>query len=268
MDSRPIGVFDSGLGGLTVLKEIKKRLPNENLIYLGDTARVPYGTRSKEVVIRFSLEDVQFLTKKGVKAVVIACNTASSLAAKEVEKGVEIPVFEVVGPAAKQASNKTKNKRIGVIGTRGTVGSHAYKRKIQSIDKDIKVFEKETPLFVPLIEEGETDGKLIEEVAEKYLSFFKDKDIDVLIMGCTHYPIIKPVIRKFVGKDVVLVDPGYSISIELEDSLKKEGLQNTSNKKAKSEYFITDMNGRFSSVAELFMKEKINDKVKKAVLSS
>jgi len=212
MDKRPIGIFDSGLGGLTVVKEIKKRLPNESIIYLGDTARVPYGTRSKETITKFSLQDVLFLTEQKVKCVVIACNTASALAFKEIKKRLVIPVFDVVSVGAKMAVETTKNKRVGIIGTRGTVTSHAYQKAIHKQNPRTLVYEKACPLFVPLIEEGEIGGKATEMLVSKYLNPLKNNKIDTLILGCTHYPIIKNIIQKKIGKRVVLVNSGEEIA--------------------------------------------------------
>lgn len=182
--TKPIGVFDSGLGGLTVTKEIIKIMPNENIIYLGDTARVPYGTRSKDIVRKFSLEDANFLLKKKVKCIVIACNTSSAYAGNFLKKNIKIPVFDVITPAVKGAVKVSKTGNIGVIGTTGTISSGAYKVK----------YLQACPLFVPFIEEGEINSQAIELVAKKYLSWFKGK-IDTLILGCTHYPIISKTIK-------------------------------------------------------------------------
>jgi glutamate racemase len=265
MDSRPIGVFDSGLGGLTVVKEIIKELPKEDIIYLGDTARVPYGTRSKEVVVKFSLEDANFLVKRKVKAIVIACNTASSFAFDAVKKNINLPVFEVIKPAAREAVKKSKTKKIGVIGTRGTIGSGAYRKAILSLDRGSKVFELSTPLLVPLIEEGEIKGSLISSVIKKYLSFFDDKKIDTLILGCTHYPIIERVIRKQMGYEVSLINPGIALSKFLKRWIEERGLKNGQKRKVSRKYYITDMNGRFSEIAEMFLGKSVNGKIRKAI---
>ncbi len=186
MDKRSLGIFDSGLGGLTVVKEIKKRLPNESIIYLGDTARVPYGTRSKETVTKFSLQDAYFLAGQNIKCLVIACNTASALAFKEVKRKLAIPVFDVVSAGAGGAVRTTKNKKVGVIGTRGTIASQAYQKAIRKQSPKILVHEKACPLFVPLIEEGEISGKMIEMLVSKYLNPLKNDKIDTLILGCLY----------------------------------------------------------------------------------
>lgn len=265
MDTRPIGVFDSGLGGLTVLRWLKKVLPDEKFIYLGDTARVPYGTRSKETIVKFSTQDVKFLMGKGVKCVVIACNTSSALAYDDLKHEFKIPLFEVVNPAAKIAANSTRNKKVGVIGTRATIGSHAHKKAIEEIDKDILVFEKACPLFVPLIEEGEVNDSWLEELANKYLKDIKKEKVDTIILGCTHYPIIKEVIAKTVGGGVELIDAGESVSQEVFDFLSKNSMLNGGSEQ-KSEFYVTDLTDRFSNVAEMFLGEEINDKIEKVDL--
>jgi glutamate racemase len=253
MNSQPIGVFDSGLGGLTVVKEIEKILPNENIVYLGDTARVPYGTRSKEAVTKFSFEDAIFLLNKDVKCIVIACNTSSALAGAELKDELKIPVFDVITPALSDAKKISKNGNIGVIGTRGTVDSGAY-----SVP-----FLKACPLFVPFIEEGEIDGEALELIAKEYLSGFKKEKIDTLIMGCTHYPIIKNVIKKELDDSVDLIDPGESVAKVLEDYLIKNNMQNTEEKPGERNYFVTDYTERFIKVAEMFLEHKIKEDVKK-----
>jgi len=243
----PVGVFDSGLGGLTVVKEIINVLPNEDIIYLGDTARVPYGTRSKIAVIRFSLEDAKFLIKKKVKVVVVACNTASALAGKELKKKLKIPVFEVVTPALKEAKKISKKGKIGVIGTRGTVQSGAYKvSHLQAC-----------PLLVPFIEEGETDGKAIEIVLKSYLSPLKGK-IDTLIMGCTHYPIIEKPIGKEIGKKVKLINPAKCVANELKEYLTRKKLLNPKKKPGRKEYYVTDLTTHFKNILTLFLGDRIS----------
>ena len=192
MDNQPIGMFDSGLGGLTVVKEIKKVLPNEDIVYLGDIARLPYGTRSKETIVKFSLEDTAFLISKKVKSIVIACNTASAIAYPTLKKKFKLPILEVVKPTVMEAIQKTKNKRIGVLGTRATVVSGAYSRMIKKLNPKLNVFEQEASLLVPLVEEGEIKGNLVEEMVRRYLQPLLNKKIDTLILGCTHYPLLLP----------------------------------------------------------------------------
>jgi len=258
VNSRPIGIFDSGLGGLTVVKEIIKLLPNEDLIYLGDTARVPYGTRSKETIIKFSFEDANFLLEKDIKCLVIACNTSSALAGAELKKKLKIPVFDVITPALKVAKEISKSGKIGVIGTRGTIGSGAY-----SVS-----FSKACPLFVPFIEEGEIEGEAIEMIAKNYLSDFNKENIDTLILGCTHYPIIKDIIEKEIGNIVKLVDPGISVANELKEFLTKNKMLKNQTKNGQRNYFVTDYTERFVKVAEMFLGEKIKSRLRKINLTS
>ena len=263
MDRRSLGVFDSGLGGLTVVKEIKKRLPNESIVYLGDTARVPYGTRSKETVTKFSLQDAHFLTGQKVKCIVIACNTASALAFKEVRRRLTIPVFDVVSVGAKMAVEITKNKKIGVIGTRGTVASQAYQKAIRKQNPKILVHEKACPLFVPLIEEGEIRGKVIEMLASKYLNPLKNDKIDTLILGCTHYPIIEDIIQAKIGKRVALVNSGEEIAKVLLSFLREKKLEAPKNLNPVREYYVTDLTKRFIDIANMFLGENISGSIKK-----
>lgn len=266
MKNRPIGVFDSGLGGLTVVKEIVKLLPNENIIYFGDTARVPYGTRSPEVIKKFGYEDSRFLLKKKVKCVVIACNTVSSVASSFLKNSINIPIFEVITKASEFACSMTKNKKVGVIGTRATVLSLAYQKAIKKLDMSIQVFATPCPLFVSFIEEGEIKGELISKLSKKYLKDLKKHNTDTLILGCTHYPIIKQVISKEVGKKVKLINPGFAVATELKEYLKENKLTNYSKSPGKKEYYVTDLTDRFTRVAEMFLGEKIKDKIEKVEL--
>lgn len=252
----PIGVFDSGLGGLTVVKQLSKLLPHEDIVYLGDTARVPYGTRSKEIVTKFSFEDADFLLNKNVKCIVIACNTASALAGKELKKSLKIPVFDVITPTLNCAKKVSKEGKIGVIGTRGTIESGAYNVP----------FAKACPLFVPFIEEGVIKGEALSIIVKDYLSDLKKNKIDTLIMGCTHYPIIENVIGIEIGKDVVLVDPGKTVAEELKDFLTKNNLLNSQNMISKKEFYVTDLTERFIKVAEMFLGQKINKNLRRISL--
>ncbi|QQS38566.1 glutamate racemase [Candidatus Woesebacteria bacterium] len=261
MDTRPIGVFDSGLGGLTVVSQIRALLPNESIVYLGDTARVPYGTRSKEVVVKFAKQDAQFLVGKNVKCVVIACNTASSWAANEVRQSMTIPVLDVVSSCMMSLVNI---KKIGVIATRGTVNSHAYTNGIKKINPHALVIEKECPLFVPFIEEGIVKGKLIDMLIDNYLSDMRRNKVDTLVLGCTHYPMLANKIRNYMGKDVSLLDAGKTVAISLGQVLKDKNMQNNS-RQPFHEYFVTDLTDNFVNVASWFLKEKLK-KVQKISL--
>lgn len=263
MDARPIGVFDSGLGGLTVVKEIIKLLPFENIIYLGDTARVPYGTRSKETIIKFSLQNAQFLIESKAKCIVIACNTSSAVAFPFIKKKFKIPVFEVISKASQRAIELTKNVRIGVIGTRATITSHAYKKKINKLNSKIKVYEKACPLFVPFIEEGEITGKLLLSLGRKYLTPLKKQKIDTLILGCTHYPIIARKVKSIVGKKVKLVSYGRELAVSLKEYLAKNKMLNNQNTLGEKKYFVTDLNPRFITIAEMFLGQDIAKDVQK-----
>lgn len=263
MDARPIGVFDSGLGGLTVVKEIIKVLPFEDIVYLGDTARVPYGTRSKETIIKFSLQNAQFLIENEVKCVVIACSTSSAVAFPVVKKKFKIPVFEVISKASEKAIEETQNVRVGAIGTRATINSHAYKNKIKKLNSKIKVFEKACPLFVPFIEEGETSKRVILPIARKYLVSLNKQKIDTLILGCTHYPVIARTIKNVIGRKVKLVGCSRELAISLRDYLTKHKMLNNQNTLGERKYFVTDLNPRFLTVAEMFLGQNISKDVKK-----
>lgn len=265
MDSRPIGVFDSGLGGLTVVKEIKRVLPYENIVYLGDTARVPYGTRSKETVTEFSLQNIKFLLEKKVKCILIACNTSSALAYTRIKIETSVPTLDVIGPGVRAALSNGPVKKIGVIGTRGTIGSHAYKKAIKKASPKARILEIACPLFVPLIEEGELKGKLIEYTVDKYLKPLAQSKIDTLILGCTHYPLIKSAIAKKLKK-VKIVDSGKAAAKELSVYLKKKKMLALRNRKPRDEYFVTDLTKRFVKVAEMFLGERVGRNLKKISL--
>lgn len=222
----PIGVFDSGVGGLTVAREIMRQIPNERIIYFGDTARVPYGSKSKETVTRYSRQITHFLQTQKVKAIVIACNTASAYALDELEKEVDIPMLGVVRPGAKTAVETTKNGKIGVIATEGTIGSKIYSQYIKELKPDVKVLGKACPLFVPLVEEGLLQDPVTDEIARRYLSELIDIGIDTLILGCTHYPLIRSTIGRTMGDAVTLVNPAYETAKELKELLEEKGLLN------------------------------------------
>ena len=258
MRNKAIGIFDSGVGGLTVFREIKRLLPEEEIIYLGDTARVPYGIRSKETVTRYSIENTEFLLSKGIKLLVVACNTASSLSLEEIKKRTSIPVIGVIEPGALAALRRTKNKRIGIIGTEATVKSRAYPEAIKRLDSTVEVFSKACPLFVPLVEEGWLSGEIATLVAETYLRELKDKDIDTLILGCTHYPLLKDVIAGVMGDHVSLVDSATETARVVKDTLERLELRNNSDKTF-YKFYVTDSPERFLTVGEIFLGEKIED---------
>ena len=247
----PIGVFDSGVGGLTVAKEIMQQIPNERIIYFGDTARVPYGSKSKTTITKFTKQITRFLMTQNVKALVIACNTMSAYAIDEVEKDVNLPVIGVVKPGARVAVSQTKNKRIGVIATEGTIGSGMYERFITNIDPEVSVLGKACPLFCPLVEEGMLDDPVTDEIARRYLKDLMDQDIDTLIMGCTHYPLLAPALKKLVGDKVRLVNPAYETARELKVMLKEEDLLNDLpfGEGDNHEFYVSDLADKFRNFA-------------------
>lgn len=261
---KPIGIFDSGIGGLTVLKEIMRVLPQEDTIYLGDTARVPYGAKSPDTVVRYSLENARFLLKFDIKALVVACNTASAYALSRLSAEIPVPVIGVIMPGAKKAVSVTKNKKIGVIGTDGTIKSRIYLNTIKTIDSDVSVFSKACPLFVPLAEEGWIDNDVAFLTADKYLSQLKDQGIDTLVLGCTHYPILKDIISRVVGSSVTLIDSGQETALEAAKVLQDKNLLNA-NPQAQPfrKFFVTDSPERFIHVGELFLGTSFNNNVDK-----
>lgn len=253
----PVGVFDSGVGGLTVAREIMRQIPNEKMIYFGDTARVPYGSKSKETITRYSRQIVHFLQEQKVKAIVVACNTASAYALDEIEKELDIPIIGVVKPGAKAAAGSTKNGRVGVIGTEGTVGSHIYSTYIEEINPKIEVIGKACPLFVPLVEEGLWQDPVTDEIASRYLNELIARDIDTLILGCTHYPLIRSTVGRVMGDGVTLVNPAYETARELKELLNREGLLN--NRKPglgnnHYRFYVSDMADKFQSFANSILK--------------
>ena len=263
----PIGVFDSGVGGLTVAREIMRQIPNERIVYFGDTARVPYGSKSKDNIIKFSRQIIRFLQTENVKAIVIACNTASALALDEMQQEFELPILGVVKPGAKVAVETTANKRIGLIGTEANIRSGVYTRYIKSLDDEAKVFEKACPLFVPLVEEGWLHDDITLQVASRYLEELKEKDIDTLIMGCTHYPLIRSTIRTVMGDKVNLVNPAYETAIELKNLLERDNLANKCDVDSPSSmyrFYVSDAEEKFKLFAnsilpfDITMTKQIN----------
>ena len=222
----PIGVFDSGVGGLTVAREIMRNLPKEDIVYFGDTARVPYGSKSKDNIIRYSRQIINFLKTKGVKVIVIACNTASALALDAVKDEFDIPIIGVVEPGARAALSVTQSKKIGVIGTEATVRSSMYEQIIQRANPEVEVVAKACPLFVPLVEEGFKKHHVTDEIIDFYLADMKESDIDALILGCTHYPLLRSKIREYVGEKITLVNPAYETAMDLKQILREYDMEN------------------------------------------
>ena len=247
----PVGVFDSGVGGLTVAREIMRNLPSEKIVYFGDTARVPYGSKSKETVIRYSRQIIRFLQEQQVKAIVVACNTASAFALDTVRDEFDIPIIGVIESGAKVAAARTRNKRVGIIGTVGTVGSGIHAQYLKKLDPGITVFGKACPLFVPLVEEGWLHDPVTVEVASRYLKELQDKDVDTLILGCTHYPLIRSTIRQVMGEEVCLVNPAYETALELGKLLEEQGLSSTGTEQKEFPYrfYVSDLADEFKEFA-------------------
>ena len=247
----PVGVFDSGVGGLTVAREIMRNLPSEKIVYFGDTARVPYGSKSKETVIRYSRQIIRFLQEQQVKAIVVACNTASAFALDTVRDEFDIPIIGVIESGAKVAAARTRNKRVGLIGTVGTVGSGIHAQYLKKLDPGITVFGKACPLFVPLVEEGWLHDPVTVEVASRYLKELQDKDVDTLILGCTHYPLIRSTIRQVMGEEVCLVNPAYETALELGKLLEEQGLSSTGTEQKEFPYrfYVSDLADEFKEFA-------------------
>jgi glutamate racemase len=249
-------VFDSGIGGLTVLKELLVRLPGESFVYFGDTARVPYGTKSVETVLKFSRENVTFLLDRSVKFIVVACNTASAGAVPRLQREFRIPILGVIEPGARAAVQASTSHRIGVIGTSGTIRSGAYQSAVKKLDPSAEVHAKACPLFVPFVEEGWVDGEVVQLVADTYLSEFKEKNIDTLVLGCTHYPLLRDVIEEAVGKGVTLVDSAVETAIEVERALAEQGLRNGDGGERFTVY-LSDVAPGFRSIAERILGREI-----------
>ena len=248
----PVGVFDSGVGGLTVVREIMRQLPEERIVYFGDTARLPYGTKSRNTVIRFSRQIVLFWMTKEVKAIVIACNTATAFALEEIQRELRIPVIGVIDAAARVAVSVTRNNRIGVVGTTATIGSGMYEKALKQYNEKVKVYGKACPLLVSLAEEGWLHDTITEEVVSRYLKDLRYKSIDTLILGCTHYPLLRSTFRKIAGEDVTLVNPAYEVAMELGELLKTRGLScggDVGGAGEKYEFFVSDAAEKFCEFA-------------------
>jgi len=255
---KPIGVFDSGIGGLTVVKEIMAKLPNERIIYFGDTARVPYGSKSNETVIEYSLQDAAFLVQKNVKIIVVACNTASSVAIPALRERFNVPVVGMIEAGSAYAAKETIDKKIGVIGTRSTITNRSYSKELRRINPGFDVFEKACPLFVPLAEEGWIDHNATLEIAEEYLRELKELSVDTLLLGCTHYPILKPVIQKVMGEKVKLIDSGVAAAQRVSSELDRIGLRSNSNGLGVVSYYVSDIPSTFEKVASLFLGKPVS----------
>ena len=237
---------------MTVVKELINQMPSEDIVYFGDTARVPYGIKSKETIIRFSIENILFLLKHDVKLICVACNTVSSMALPVIKNHFRVPIVGVIAPGAREAVYATRNKHIGVIGTKGTVKSRAYESEIKELDAGVKVTAMACPLFVPFVEEGWLDGPVVEEVAVKYLLPLKQADVDTVILGCTHYPLLKNVIKKVLGKNVCLIDSAKQVAIEVKNILSAQGVLNKGGKGSRK-FYVSDNPEWFSGLAKRFL---------------
>jgi glutamate racemase len=254
---KAIGIFDSGIGGLTVAKEIFRLLPNENVIYFGDTGRYPYGPRSPEIVRKFARQDVNFLLEQGVKFIVVACNTASSLALTYIQRIYNIPMLGVIEPGAKGAIEKTKTRRIGVIGTQGTISSLAYEKTLRSLNGSLKIYSRACPLFVALAEEGYIDQQATRLIAEDYLEDIKRHNVDTLILGCTHYPLLKGPIAEVMGSDVKLIDSAEETAIATRKALGETDLHRLAASPGKRSFYVSDSPDKFKKFGQLFLGQKI-----------
>lgn len=258
----PVGVFDSGIGGLTVAREIMRQTPEERIVYFGDTARVPYGSKSQDTIVRYSRQIIRFLRTKGVKAIVIACNTASAYALEIVAKESDIPIIGVVNAGARAAVSATRNGKIGVIGTEATVRSGVYTKVMQEMRPDIEVTGKTCPLFVPLVEEGLWHDSVTDEMASRYLTPLKGRYIDTLVMGCTHYPLLRSTLRRLLGDEVTLVNPAYETAIELKELLKAHGLNRNPEDPLEGEkyqFYVSDLAEKFTDFATSILPDEVKE---------
>ena len=256
---KPLGVFDSGIGGLTVVKRIISMLPLENIVYFGDTARVPYGSKSNATVIEYSIQDTKFLLSKNVKLIVVACNTASSVALKELRSRFDVPVIGMIEPGALMALENTKNGRIGVIGTSATINNKAYSGELKKLDPKIQVYEKACPLFVPLAEEGWVGHKATSLIAQEYLKELKEQKTDTVVLGCTHYPILSGVIQEVLGNNVTLIDSGIAAAKVVREELDRMNLHTNSNSPGIQDYYVSDIPQKFREISRIFMGNNLTN---------
>lgn len=263
MDNRKIGVFDSGLGGLTAVKEIMSLFPDESIVYFGDTGRVPYGTRSKETILKYTYDDINFLLSCDVKMIVIACGTASSAALPEIKTEFNVPIYGVVDSGAYEAARVTKNNKIGIIGTTATIKSGAYNKYLAEYNNKVQTFEKACPLFVPLVENGHFDTPVTKLVVEEYLKDIKDAGVDTLILGCTHYPLLKSAISKYMGDGVTLVSPGEEVAKFLRKKITSDNAHSEIRDRDQYSYYVSDSIESFEELGGIFLETKINGKVNK-----
>lgn len=258
MDNRPIGVFDSGLGGLTVLKEIKRLIPTESVVYFGDNGRAPYGTKSKDTIVKYTFQDIRFLLNQDIKMIVIACNTASACSLQLVKDSFDIPVIEVIEPGANTAVKETKNGKIGVVGTVATISSGVYERAINKLDSKIEVVQKACPLFVPIVEEGWWENDIACAITEEYLGSMKKEDIDTLVLGCTHYPLLYKTISKVMGNDVKLVSSALEVTKVVSELLGRMDIKRDTSIKPVYRYYTSDSVEKFESLGSAILESEIH----------
>ena len=260
--TRPIGVFDSGIGGLTVLKELTALLPGEDFIYLGDTARLPYGTKSNEVIVRYSRENTEFLLAKGIKLLVVACNTSSAVALGEIASHTMVPVIGVIEPGARAAVKASRTGKIGVIGTEATIGSGAYTRAIQSLRPRAEIYTRACPLLVPLVEEGWTDNEIAERTVAHYLESLKASGIDTLLLGCTHYPLLRGLFERVLGTRVKIVDSAIATAAAVREKLAGLKLGRRGASAGAQSFFVTETPDRFVRVGRRFIGPRVESAVR------
>ncbi len=259
ISTSPIGIFDSGLGGLTVLKNLKNALPNESFVYFGDTAHVPYGTKSPKSIFLYSDSITSFLLNLNVKLIIVACNTVSSVALTKLKKKYHIPIIDVLNPAVQHAGKISKSRNVGIIGTQTTISSNSYKNTFYKLYPDIKTFEVSCPLFVPIIEEGWQNTKIAYDIAKIYLNKFTNTNIDTLILGCTHYPIMHNVIKSILPKNISLVFSGEQVTNQAKNFLSDKSLLSNKNQKSEIKYFVSDAPKKFDELASLFLGEQLKN---------
>ena len=258
-DSRPIGVFDSGLGGLTVANAIKEKLPNENIVYLGDTARVPYGNKSTLLVTGYATQITNFLLGENAKLIVVACNTASALALPALQSEYQVPILGVIIPGSQAAVHATRNNHVGVIGTIATINSNAYTKVLNEIESSIQITAQACPLFVPLVEEGWLNGPVPSEITASYLKSINVAKVDTLILGCTHYPLLKPMIQAHVNDNTVLIDSAETVAKETATILLEKKMSADSSNKGLLKCFVTDSPVQFENIAKRFLGYSLNN---------
>ncbi len=263
LDNRPIGIFDSGLGGLTCVREVMKIMPDEDIIYFGDTGRVPYGSRSSATIVKYVRQDINFLRSFDIKFIIIACGTASAAALPHITTEYDTDIIGVVDAASKRAVKATRNGRIGVLGTRGTINSGKYVEKIGKLNPDFEVVSNACPMFVPIVENGYADSEVADILAKEYLERLVERQVDTIILGCTHYPLLRNTIQKIVGNDVTLIDSGAAAAQDAKDIITRHGLRSDRKSTGRAKYYVSDTIHGFEELGSLFLSKKIDGDVAK-----